>query len=237
MLFSDFLQLARSSSIAELQERLVAFAHDFQFATITAVLVVEKPVGPPAFRSIGNTPEGFLKAYTNVASSRRDPVLAALKRVSTPVLWDRRTYEEAGAHDLFEEQSAWGYRHGVAIATHLPNGQHLLVGVDRSDPLPNSDAELTRLVADLQLTLAYAQDAAIRLLGVEATPVGALTPREVEILKWTMEGKSTWEIGQILSISANTVKFHLKNVTAKLDCASKHTAAVKASRLGLLDPR
>lgn len=234
MIYSDYLQLAGSDSIEELQRRLVAIANDFQFATISAVLVTEKPTGTALFRSIGNTPAGFTDAFANVQSSQRDPVLGSLKRVSTPVLWSEQTYADGGALDLFEEQAAWGYRHGIAFATHLPNGQHLLVGVDRPDPLPSDERELMRLVADLQLTMAYAQDAAVRLLGVEERSPVSLTTRELEVLKWTLEGKTTWEIGQILSISENTVKFHLKNTTAKLDCVSKHAAAVKAARLGLL---
>lgn len=235
MIYSDYLQLAGSASLDELQRRLVSIAHAFEFATISAILVTEKASGPPIFRAIGNTPAGFSEAFASVPSSKRDPVLGSLKRVSTPVLWGQKTYADGDALDLYEEQSAWGYRHGIAIATHLPNGQHLLVGVDRSDPLPSDEHDLMRLVADLQLTMAYAQDAAVRLLGVDERPPVSLTARELEILKWTIDGKTTWEIGQILGISENTVKYHLKNTTAKLDCVSKHTAAVKAARLGLLE--
>jgi len=43
-----------------------------------------------------------------------------------------------------------------------------------------------------------------------------LTPREAEIVRWVMAGKTNVEIGCILSISARTVQKHLENVFAKL---------------------
>ena len=61
-----------------------------------------------------------------------------------------------------------------------------------------------------------------------------LTPRELEALRWTMEGKTAWEVGEILGITEQTAVRHLNNATRKLDCVNKHHAVVKAMRLGLL---
>ncbi len=78
------------------------------------------------------------------------------------------------------------------MALHLPEGRHFLLGVDRDQPLPADPAELQRLVADLQLFAVHAQDAALRLLVPEPLQPErpALTPRELEALRWTMEGKT-----------------------------------------------
>ncbi|NRR32721.1 autoinducer binding domain-containing protein [Oxalobacteraceae bacterium] len=61
-----------------------------------------------------------------------------------------------------------------------------------------------------------------------------ITLREREILRWTADGKTAYEIGRILLISENTVAFHIKNVVSKLRASNKVQAAVKASALGLL---
>lgn len=61
-----------------------------------------------------------------------------------------------------------------------------------------------------------------------------LTPRELECLRWTMEGKTAWEVGTILGISERTAVLHLNNAMHKLDCSSKHQAVLKALRLGLI---
>ena len=55
-----------------------------------------------------------------------------------------------------------------------------------------------------------------------------LTDREKEILTWLMEGKSSWDIGQILSISERTVKFHVNNICIKLNAVNRTHAVAKA---------
>ena len=61
-----------------------------------------------------------------------------------------------------------------------------------------------------------------------------LTARERECLQWTIDGKTAWEIGMILSISERTAAQHLGTATRKADAATKHQAARKAERLGWL---
>ena len=62
-----------------------------------------------------------------------------------------------------------------------------------------------------------------------------LTEREVQCLSWTARGKSCWELARILTISENTVNFHLKNAVRKLDAANKCHAAALAVSLGIVD--
>jgi DNA-binding CsgD family transcriptional regulator len=62
-----------------------------------------------------------------------------------------------------------------------------------------------------------------------------LSARERDCLRWTAEGKSSWDIGMILQISDNTVNFHIKKAMRKLDTTSRTVAVVKAIRLNLID--
>jgi len=62
-----------------------------------------------------------------------------------------------------------------------------------------------------------------------------LTKREVEILRWTAQGKSSEEIANLLHLSVNTINYHLKKSIAKLDAPNNTAAAVKAAVLGLLN--
>ncbi|MEM8664473.1 MAG: LuxR C-terminal-related transcriptional regulator, partial [Pseudomonadota bacterium] len=76
-----------------------------------------------------------------------------------------------------------------------------------------------------------------RLAAVLGTPEPArpdgLTPREREILGLLAAGQTNKEIGRALGTSANTVKFHLKNLYAKLDVTTRVGAAHKAQAAGL----
>ena len=60
-----------------------------------------------------------------------------------------------------------------------------------------------------------------------------LSKRERDCLRWTAEGKSSWDIGMILKISENTVNFHVKNILGKLHLANRTQAALWAQRHGL----
>jgi len=55
-----------------------------------------------------------------------------------------------------------------------------------------------------------------------------LTERETEILRWLMEGKTSWDVGKILSISERTVKFHVNNTLVKLNAVNRTHAVAKA---------
>lgn len=61
-----------------------------------------------------------------------------------------------------------------------------------------------------------------------------LTAREKQVLQWIGGGKTSWEVGRILSMSERTVKFHLQNIYAKLNVANRAQAVSAASRMRLI---
>jgi DNA-binding CsgD family transcriptional regulator len=230
-----FTSVLGAGSADDFRDRVVAFAQSLEFDTVSATVVIDRTVGQAQFITVDNTPVGFREAFENLDTARRDPVMQHCKRSSVPIVWDQGTYTQQGQGDVWEEQARFGYRHGVAVALHLPQGKHFFVGVDRDRPIERADW-LTRTVADLQLFAVHAQDAALRLLTPATTGFGtvALTPRELEALRWTMEGKTAWEVGRLLGISERTAALHLNNATHKLDCVNKHQAVLKALRTGLI---
>ncbi len=63
-----------------------------------------------------------------------------------------------------------------------------------------------------------------------------LSGREVEVLRELCRGSSNKQIGRLLNLSENTVKFHLKNVFRKLGVKSRGAAVVTAMQRGLTSP-
>lgn len=57
-----------------------------------------------------------------------------------------------------------------------------------------------------------------------------LTGKEKEVLQWAVEGKTSTDIGKILSMSERTVKFHLGNIYAKLNVINRTQAVTLVSR-------
>ncbi len=66
-----------------------------------------------------------------------------------------------------------------------------------------------------------------------------LTPRESEVLTWVAQGKSAWEIGEILDIAKRTVDEHVQTAVRKIGAANRtHAVAIAIrDRLIVLDRR
>ena len=60
------------------------------------------------------------------------------------------------------------------------------------------------------------------------------TQMEIDVLKLIEQGKSKEEISEYFFISTNTVKYHFKNIYAKLEASSAHQAVWEARVLGII---
>ena len=236
MLQGGFSEVMASRNVNELEGELVAFTKRLGFDTMAATVVIDHLLGEAEFISVDNTPRAYKDAFKNPTNGRRDPVMQHCKRQSVPIIWDQATYVQNGQGDMWEEQSRFGLSHGICLALHMPEGRHFILGVERDQPVSSNAVELTRVVADLQLFAVCAQDAALRILlpGSPDPALPSLTPRELEALRWTMEGKTAWEVGSVLGITERTAALHVNNATHKLGCVNKHQAVLKALRLGML---
>ncbi len=63
-----------------------------------------------------------------------------------------------------------------------------------------------------------------------------LTDRELELLQLVAEGLSNRAIAQQLSLSENTVKYHMRNIMQKLQAQNRTEAVTHAIRAGFLKP-
>ena len=61
-----------------------------------------------------------------------------------------------------------------------------------------------------------------------------LTQRELLILNKVVKGLANKQIGDVLNISENTVKWHLKNILAKLSVADRAEAVAVAIQRGII---
>jgi DNA-binding CsgD family transcriptional regulator len=232
MLQSGYMSVMEARSQEEFRSEIVRFSHGLGFDTVSAITVIDRPLSNPEFIAVDNAPEGYWDAMEASTKQRRDPVMQHCKQHSIPIIWNQDTYTSSGAADI------WENRPDTAIA---PVFAWPLQKVDTCaetvrKPMPKDPSELTRMVADLQLFAVHAQDAALRILVPAAAQPERpqLTPRELECLRWTMDGKTAWEVGEILGISERTAVLHLNNGMHKLDCTNKHQAVLKALRLGLI---
>jgi len=125
-------------------------------------------------------------------------------------------------HHLFEavRSGAEGYMLKNLTANEF---LHLLQGLEQGEA-----AMTRRMAARLMKEVA---DSAQR--PEPAAP--PLTPRELELLQLVAAGLSNKAIGQRLSISENTVKYHMKHVLQKLGAQNRTEAVSIAMRAGLIE--
>lgn len=70
---------------------------------------------------------------------------------------------------------------------------------------------------------------------VRSTPSMALTPKEREVLELTARNLSNKEIGLAMQVGEQTIKWHMKNLFAKLDAGTRKQLVQRARILGLLE--
>lgn len=234
---AEYLSVLEAKTRDELQAELVRFARQLGFQTASATAVIDHLFGEPEFITVENTPAAYREFTVDRSRAKRDPVSQHCKIKSAPIIWDQSTYVNAGSGELWEHQAYFGYRNGISLALHMPEGRHFWIAVDRDQALPSSTAEITHMAAALQLFAVHAQEAAMRILlpvVSEDSAPPALTQRELECLRWTMEGKTAWELGRILGIAEQTAVRHIHNASKKLGCVNKHQAVLKALRMKLI---
>jgi DNA-binding CsgD family transcriptional regulator len=103
------------------------------------------------------------------------------------------------------------------------------------DALPASRQAGTRLITNRLSVLAQRVGVAQVQTGGTATPLVALTARELEVLRLVGAGRSNKEIGAELFISAKTASVHVSNILAKLGVSGRGEAAALAHRHGVAE--
>jgi LuxR family quorum sensing-dependent transcriptional regulator len=82
----------------------------------------------------------------------------------------------------------------------------------------------------------YGFDRIRHLLDPTPDPPSRLTRREREVVAWASQGKSAWEIGEILHITQRTSEQHLANAASKLGAVNRTHAVAIAIRNRIINP-
>jgi DNA-binding CsgD family transcriptional regulator len=179
-------------------------------------------------------PAEWLLEYQQNDFVRHD-LLPALARLSSPpftwveALRERReTPKQVELHNRVREL---GVIDGFAVPIHLPAGDIGLCVSVSTHVIEDAEERLA-----LHLASFYAYDRCRTLGGsIEAsTAKTPLSPRELECLKWVLDGKSDTDIGKILGISHTTAHFHIERVKKKLGVRTRTQAAAMVATLGYL---
>lgn len=214
-------------------ERITSCAKKLGFEYCCYGIRTPIPVSNPSIAIFETYPEGWMKHYQESNYLGIDPTVKTGARHSRLMVWSELIAAEtrpfwADAHDF-------GLRVGVAQSNWSANGVFGLLTMSRhADTL--SRTEINRLPQPINWLANLSHVTMSNFLLPKLIPESQvqLTAREREVLCWSGEGKTAYEVGKILGISERTVNFHIGNLLSKLEATNKIQAAVKASAMGLI---
>lgn len=175
--------------------------------------------------------------YRNRQLEQRDPAIHRCLTGTTPVNFSDFHFSNLPSEQqqMMGEARDFRMEKGVCIPVHGPNNSLSILAVfhDGSD---QTFADAARSIPFLALAAMHVHEQLLKLGSAPVPPPTTLTPREIECLLWSAEGKTAWEISRIIGVSERTVKFHIMNVMKKLGVHSRTHAVARAISLGLAQP-
>jgi LuxR family transcriptional regulator len=229
-----FAVVNSAGSDIDIFHSIEAAAYNLGFEYCAYGLRVPLPASNPKIHMLNNYPAEWQRHYQEAGYLNIDPTVLHGRRTQSPLIWNESVF--AQTPELWAEAQSAGLRIGWVQSSRTPSGIGSMLTLARSSGAL-SDAELKENECKMRLLLCIAHTALTPVLvpKLNVRPRTSLTEREIDVLKWSADGKTSIEISDILAISVDTVNFHIKNAITKLGAANKTGAVVRAITFGLLD--
>lgn len=225
--------LTRASDANSAFEQIGAAARHLGFEHCAYGLRLPVPFTRRKTQMLSTYSERWNRRYLEAGYLQVDPTVAHGVRSLVPLIWSDEVFRKTP--QMWEEARSFGLRIGWAQSVFEADGRVGMLTLARSSKRL-TQAEMLAKDPWLKWLVNTAHCALAHYLG--ESPLQGLEPlteRQVEVMRWTADGKTSEEVGAILGISKNTVNFHIRNAIAKLRANNKNAAVARSSRLGVLD--
>lgn len=217
---------------AEFAEILVKVARAYGFRHITLMHApTPESVLLKALLIETSLPSAYFSQFDRARIMHLPMLSAGMAASALPRSW---SLSDSPATSTFPEElgkllRAFDIPTGVALPAYANDGERILfwLGGDRPQLGQTELNELTMVTLHLV-------DAYNRIKQSKLTEHPPLSAREREVVRWTAQGKTSIEIGQILSLSDHTVNAYMTSAIKKLDCVNRTQLVAKAIRLKLI---
>lgn len=237
--FHDRLErFSAASSIDDITSLLRGHATDLGFDSFVYALRMPTHFSDAKVVMLNGYPDGWVGHYFDQALYDDDPVMAHCANHIVPVQWHDLKLPRASAGErMMNEAGEFGLKSGITMPIHSPFGELGVLSFAVNRPVETASEITQHALPCVQMLASYVHEAVRRLsVSVDGTIRPQLTPRESECLRWVADGKTSWEIGQLLTMSESTVTFHLNNAMQKLDVCNRQHAVARATLQGLIRP-
>jgi DNA-binding CsgD family transcriptional regulator len=181
----------------------------------------------------GTTDRIWEDHYIQQGHFKHDAIVAMLPRTLEAVVWrdlSRSRELERTSRNVFDEAHEFGIDDGYVLPQHFTNGGVAATVLLAPHPIDSN----ARTRAATHILSAYFAMGVRKIVAPQATETITLSKRQRECLQWVRAGKSDWEIGEILKISAHTVREHIEAARAKLGVRTRTQAVIEAIQRKLI---
>jgi LuxR family quorum sensing-dependent transcriptional regulator len=178
------------------------------------------------------TPNGFRGSYMEERFYLVDHICAHARTAYEPFRFSEAPYDRTQGrnHERFGNAlGTFGMGRGVIVPTGRPANLPACVWLAGENPdLDEDSMKAIQLIALFAASKAHSLSRPPQV----ASPRGALTRREREVLQWISAGKTSWETGSILGVSERAINNVIADAMIKLDAVTRAQAVVNAIRNG-----
>lgn len=218
---------------------LFELAHGLGFDSVMYAALPSKHANLETSFLASNYSREWRQHYESAKLHYVDPTVQHCMSSVLPLVWMPETSDQPKQNEFYEEASHFGIRAGITFPIHGCSGEAGLISF-AADMLPGEqfNDRLMHYMADLSLVRDYAFESSLKFIKAHSAsePVPHLTKRELEVIKWVMAGKSSWEISRITNCAEATINFHISNIRQKFNVNTRQQALVKAIALGIITP-
>lgn len=229
--------ISRASSVDEIADEFSVQLRDLGFDWYLMTDVLDHDDSEGTWVRIDRVPPEWSSRYMDQSYFNCDPTLKVALANNAPFTWDApavRSDLNTDQKQLYGEASDFGLKFGYTVPIYSVGYAPAIVSAcsEHLEPQPQA-------LHAVHLMAIYVHRAVARLAekrNSNRLNGGQLSGRERECLRWVSVGKTDWEIGRILSISENTVHYHIERAKRKLGVTTRTQAVVNAlfeSRLTL----
>jgi DNA-binding CsgD family transcriptional regulator len=236
---SLFESLLDCGTVEELHSNATAIARQMGFEHFLYGVQVNTSLTRPYRFILSCYPENWRKHYDEEGYANIDPTVSHCAKTSIPIIWKNEIYKGRKEARVRSEAKDCGLVSGVSFPVHGSRGEAAMLSLSTSRESREAQEDIIAMMGKAQLLSCYLHEAVQRIV-LSKGPIPLkkinLTDREKECLLWAAEGKTGWEIANIIRISERTVTFHLQNAVQKLGVVNRQQAISRALSMGLIQP-
>jgi DNA-binding CsgD family transcriptional regulator len=243
-------------TIDELRGTLQRITEAYGFASFNFLDIGAPHLDAPFL--FGTLDPNFVQGYFDNKLIHVDPCIARARRSNVPFTWSDvpvahyKGVRKSGAQKTMEFAYDHGFYDGFIVPFHFSDAlgrvNSSLIVFFWSDPAKKFKFLLSYKKHEMHIIMIYWAQRAVDIIGEQmrdgprfspranGNGPDELTDRERDVLSWAARGKSVLDTADILVLSEDTVKTHIRNALKKLDANNKTHGVTKAIYLGLITP-